>query len=62
MAKKENKKIGVYVDITINAFIEVEAESLEDGLKVARSLKIEDMVTLDGQLNDSEIKINGVQE
>lgn len=61
MAKK-NKTYTVMLDIKLSTDVEISAESFEEALSKARELKTLDVVTFDGNHNDSEVKVTGVFE
>lgn len=59
MAKK-NKYYTVCVEINLSTDVEIVAESFEDALIKAKEYKTTDIVTFNGNHNDSSIKVIGV--
>lgn len=61
MAKKL-KNFTVWADVKINCGTDIKAESLEDAIAQARTLKEEDFVEVFENFNDGSVTVTGITE
>lgn len=61
MKNKLKTYVGM-VRVNLDTTVEVKAESFEDALIMLRNFDVTDIVTFDGDHNDSTVEITGVFE
>lgn len=60
MAKKLPKQFNVIARIVVISEIQIQAENYTEALQKAEKLTVQDFITIDGQHNDSSIRIASV--
>lgn len=61
-AKKVNKTFNVQARVWADVGVDIVAVTLEEAVESSKKLKLEDFITIDGDHNDSGLRVTGLFE